>query len=304
MPNTEHTQEALKGFLDMWVTGTTAGRRAPLLHRPGEVGLPYEDVFFPSMDGVPLDGWFIPADSDRLIIHNHFLPGNRCGYPGQLPRFSGLGGFEVNFLPEYKALHDAGYNILAYDIRNFGLSGAANGDTVGIGLLEYRDVIGSVRYAKSRPDTAGMDTVLLSVCLGADSTCVAMAKHPEEFEDVKSLILLQPVSGSYIIEEFVKANDIPDGYEEFDRALFERTGFHLAEQSPLEYAKSIRVPTLVAQVHHDSMTRPEDVQSIYDAIPAEEKKLVWIEGTTQRFRGYNYFGEHPEVAIEWFDAHL
>jgi hypothetical protein len=32
-----------------------------------------------------------------------------------------LGGFEVNFLPEYKALHDAGYNILCYDIRNHGL---------------------------------------------------------------------------------------------------------------------------------------------------------------------------------------
>lgn len=51
------------------------------------------------------------------------------------------------------------------------------------------------------------------------------------------------------------------------------------------------------------MTRPEDVQSIYDAIPIEEKKLVWIEGTTRRFDGYNYFGEHPEVAIDWFNSH-
>jgi hypothetical protein len=51
------------------------------------------------------------------------------------------------------------------------------------------------------------------------------------------------------------------------------------------------------------MTRPEDVQSIYDAIPAEQKKLVWIEGTTRRFDGYNYFGEHPEVPIDWFGEH-
>jgi hypothetical protein len=129
---------------------------APVLRRPGEVGLEFEEVFFSSMDGVPLEGWFIPADSDKLVIHNHFLPGNRYGYPGHLPEFGGLGGFEVNFLPEYKALHDAGYNILCYDIRNHGLSGSGNGDTVGIGLLEYRDVIGSVRYAKSRPDTASM----------------------------------------------------------------------------------------------------------------------------------------------------
>jgi hypothetical protein len=129
-----------------------------------------------------------------------------------------------------------------------------------------------------------MTTLLLSVCLGGESTCVAMAKHPEEFEHIKSLILLQPVSASYIIEEFVKTINIPDGYAQFDKALGERTGFHLAEQSPLGYAKSIRIPTLVAQVHHDSMTRPEDVQSIYDAIPVDEKTLVWIEGMPQRFR--------------------
>jgi pimeloyl-ACP methyl ester carboxylesterase len=35
--------------------------------------------------------------------------------------------FEVNFVPDYKILHDAGYNVLAYDLRNFGHSGAANG---------------------------------------------------------------------------------------------------------------------------------------------------------------------------------
>lgn len=294
-------QQAFDGFVDMWVTGTTAGRRAPLLRDPGEVGLAFEEVSFPSTDGVELRGWFIPADSQKLIIHNHFLPGNRCGYPGHLPEFGGLGGFEVNFLPEYKALHDAGYNILCYDLSNHGESGSRA--STGIGLVEYQDVIGSVRYARSRPDTAAMETFLLSVCLGGDSTCVAMAKHPEEFEHIKSLILLQPVSADPIIENFVRDADIPDGYARFDKEVFARTGFHLGEQSPIEYAKSIRIPTLVAQVHHDTMTRPEDVQAIYDAIPATEKKLHWIEGTTRRFDGYNYFGEHPEVAIDWFDSH-
>ena len=66
----------------------------------------------------------------------------------------------------------------------------------------------------------------------------------------------------------------------------------------------MRVPTLVAQVHDDTLTYPSDVQAIYDNIAAVDKKLHWIEGTDQRFRGYNYFGEHPEVAIEWFDAFL
>jgi hypothetical protein len=85
MTDAEQGQAALDSFLDMWVTGTTAGRRAPVLRRPGEVGLEFEEVFFSSMDGVPLEGWFIPADSDKLIIRNHFLPGNRYGMPRRDP---------------------------------------------------------------------------------------------------------------------------------------------------------------------------------------------------------------------------
>jgi hypothetical protein len=52
------------------------------------------------------------------------------------------------------------------------------------------------------------------------------------------------------------------------------------------------------------MTRPQDVQDIYDAIPVAEKSLHWIEGTNRRFDGYNYFGVHPEVATAWFDKHV
>lgn len=297
-------QAAFDGFVDLWTTGLTGGRRAPVLRRPDEYGMDYEDVTFPSMDGVPLEGWLIPADSDKLVIHNHFLPGNRYGYPGHLPEFGGLGGFEVNFLPEYKALHDAGYNILAYDMRNHGLSGQGNGGTAGIGLLEYRDVIGSLRYASAREDTRTMRKALLSVCLGANSTAVAWSKHPEEFSEVGAMVMLQPVSANYIVDEFVKAMGIEDGYATFDRAVRERTGFRLAEQSPLEHVTAVDVPTLVAQVRRDSMTRPQDVQDIFDALPVEDKELFWIEDTDRRFDGYNFFGVRPDLPIDWFDTHL
>jgi hypothetical protein len=112
------------------------------------------------------------------------------------------------------------------------------------------------------------------------------------------------VSGRYIVEEFVKGIGLDDGYEKFDKAVHERTGFHLSEQSPLDHVKAVTVPTLVAQVHDDTMTRPEDVQEIYDAIPVAEKSLYWIEGTDRRFDGYNFFGVHPELPIEWFDKHI
>ncbi|WP_281638015.1 DUF1330 domain-containing protein [Flavobacterium marginilacus] len=122
--------------------------RTPILHTPDQYGMTYEDIFFPAIDGVTLEGWFIPAkNSNKLIICNHPMPANRSGYPGHLDPWKIFGGFEVNFLPEYKILHDAGYNIIAYDMRNHGRSGAGNGGIVAHGIVEYRDVIGSLRYA-------------------------------------------------------------------------------------------------------------------------------------------------------------
>ena len=122
-------------IVDALVEFFKSGLRTPVLRRPSEIGLKYDEVFFQSLDGVPLEGWFIPASSNKLIICNHFMPGNRYGYAGHLKGLEGFGGFEVNFLPYYKALHEEGYNILTYDIRNHGQSGQGTGGIVSIGLF-------------------------------------------------------------------------------------------------------------------------------------------------------------------------
>src|SRR5215213_1118016 len=133
---------------------------APILHWPDEQGLEYENVFFPSADGVPLQGWFIPNhQSNKIIIANHPRWFNRAGLPSHLEPWKSLGGaagndFEVNFVPDYKILHDAGYNVLAYDMRNHGHSSTANAGIFTVGRYESRDVIGSLHYVRNNPTTA------------------------------------------------------------------------------------------------------------------------------------------------------
>ena len=59
--------------------------RAPVMHSPAEQGLEYEDVTFAALDGVPLEGWFIPAaGSHRIIIANHPMTFSRSGIPTHL----------------------------------------------------------------------------------------------------------------------------------------------------------------------------------------------------------------------------
>ena len=294
------TQQFIDDLADLMAHST----RTPILRWPNEYGLAYEDVFFPALDGVTLEGWFIPADSDRLLICNHPMPCNRYGYPGHLEPWTGFGGFEVNFLPEYKILHDAGYNILTYDMRNHGRSGMGSGGIIGHGVLEYRDVIGSLRYAKSRVDTKDMKTALYSRCLGANSTFVAMKKHPEEFSHILAMIALQPAPPRAFVERAVERAGIKNGFDMFNKALHRRSGYRLDDFRPIENTNVVTVPTLVAQVHRDFMMPPSYVHEMYDNISAKDKKLFWIEGTDLRFQGYNYFGEHPELVVEWFDTHM
>lgn len=97
---------------------------------------------------------------------------------------------------------------------------------------------------------------------------------------------------------------IPNGTERFEQALYQRTGLHLKELWPTEFAKSVTVPTMVAQVRRDFTIRPSLIEEIYGYISATDKKLYWIEGTDQRFQGYNHFGREPQAMLDWFDGHM
>ena len=278
--------------------------RTPILRRPDEYGMEYEDVSFPASDGVNLEGWYIPAKnpSTKIVICNHFSPGNRYGYAGHIKPWKNAGGFEVNFLPKYKALHEAGYNILAYDLRNHGFSAPAQNGGYNPKLFEYKDVLGSLEYVKNRFDTNSMDIYLHSMCLGANATLVAMNKHPEAFEEIKAMMLIQPISGESLIRRLSKNMWLGEkGYKTFEQKYREIWGYRIEDSSPINDAVAVTVPTLVTQVKDDSFTFSDDVQQIFDAIPAEQKTLYWIEGTKQRFKGYTYHTEHPAQMVDWYN---
>ncbi|MEU6720455.1 hypothetical protein ABZ897_54150 [Nonomuraea sp. NPDC046802] len=285
--------------------------RSPIMHTPAEQDLDYEDVTFQAIDGVPLEGWFIPArGSDKLIIANHPMGFSRSGLPGHLEPWKSIwsssgNGIEVNLVPDYKILHDAGYHVLAYDLRNYGLSGAANGGIASSGIFESRDVLGSLRYARERRDTRRMRIGLFSRCLGCSATFHAMTRDPRAFDSVRCLVGPQPVTMEVIMARRLVMAGVPaDRIGELERRVVLRTGIPFAARQPQQWAKGVRIPTFLYQVHDDTLTHPSDVQTMFDNIPVADKKLQWIPGTNRRFDGYLEFQRRPQPMLQWFASHM
>ncbi|KAJ1956514.1 hypothetical protein EC988_001309 [Linderina pennispora] len=256
--------------------------RCPILHYPDEYELEYEDVFFPFLDGTPLEGWFLLCKSSNLLASVGAAGGN---------------DFEVNFMPDYKHLHDAGYNVLCYDLRNHGHSGAANGGITGNGYYESRDVAASIRYVRGRQDLKNMKLALFSRAIGVNSTIIAATKYPEYFTEITCMVAPQPISMGAIYKAVTKLLGMPEKRQEIDRETQLVNGFTADKMSPIPYAKAVTWPTLLLQVHDDCITDPSDVEDIFNRLGTKEKELYWIHGTTRRFDGYKYLPEHPEVLL-------
>jgi pimeloyl-ACP methyl ester carboxylesterase len=307
---TESPQEQADGALRRFADGFSWLRRAPVLHSPAEHGLDYEDVTFPARDGVPLEGWFIPAPgSGKLIIANHPMGFSRSGMPTQYEPWhadwaASGNGFEVDLVPDYKILHDAGYNVLAYDLRNHGLSSAANGGVTTHGITEWRDIAGSLAYARTRPGTGDMTIGLFSRCMGAVATFAAMTRWPAAFDGVRCLVSPQPVTPRFIVERRLAVMGLGDRLDDFNTLIRLRTSVGLEQRVPQEWAKNVRVPTFLYQVRGDILTHPSDVQAMFDNIPVAEKKLQWIEGTTARWDGYLEFQRRPQPMLDWFAQYM
>ncbi|MBY6144781.1 alpha/beta hydrolase [Mameliella alba] len=283
--------------------------RTPVHKTPADHGIAdWEDIYFPSDDGTPLEGWYVPAaggESDKLIIMNHPMPMSRSGFTGHFGEpWSQVDDIEIDFVAHIAHLVRAGYNVLAYDLRNHGNSAAANGGICGIGRYEWRDCVGAKSYVDAHPRLSKMKLGLYSQCTGGNAQYEAMSRRPDLFENVLCMLSPLVVSMTALMGSFAKLQGVGDYMEAMDFEQKKLGGFTNAEMTPHLFAADVKVPTFVVQVHDDAWTTPEDGETTFDLLGSAEKEFFWIEGTTRRFDGYNYFGQHPDRMLAWFDRYM
>lgn len=274
--------------------------RNPVLRTPKELGLEFEDVSFKSLDNLNLTGWYIPSkNSNKIIIVNQFMMGNVAGGIAH----KDWGNIQVDMIPIYKHLVDAGYNVFTYDYRNHGESDLDQGGKLGLTHTEYKDSVASVRYTKERfPE---MDYYLYSQCYGVVSTMRAMEKHPEDFKDIKAFINLQPLSADAFVTGVTRKFNLAheNNIQKFSDRLKKKTGYTVDECKAPDLAGSVKIPTLITQVRKDFRTTNEDIEKVYENLGISDKKLFWIDDVEERLEGYKYFARKPEEMIDWLDKH-
>jgi uncharacterized protein len=146
---------------------------------------------------------------------------------------------------------------------------------------------------------------LFSRCLGCSSTFRAMTDDRTAFTGVSCLVGPQPVTMKIFVERRLALMGVPASrIADVEQRLILGTSIGFARRAPQEWAKNVCVPTFLYQVHDDVLTDPSDVQTMFDNIPVEDKKLHWISGTTARWDGYLEFQRRPRPMLDWFAKHM
>lgn len=124
----------LATLLALWLMASFAGAyrslhppRRPLDVTPAQRGMPYRDVSFQTADGLTLRGWWIPGRKHASVVMIH-----------------GYGNNREEPLSRAGYLHDAGYNLLLFDLRGHGQS---QGDGTTVGYREPLDAHAAVAFA-------------------------------------------------------------------------------------------------------------------------------------------------------------
>ncbi len=292
-------------FICYFIAGTIIHlNRQPVPKNPGDYSLDFEHVEFKTFDGVNIKGWLIPGSEKKLVIMTHVGGLTKYGSTVQYKNPTKLYNKEIEFVKTAEHLHEAGYWVLMFDFRNHGESGPdPNNGIAGVGLEEYKDVVAAMDYIQTRAELKDMAVGLVSFCMGANSTIIAMSKRPDAFKNVKCLFAMQPISMEVFIHTYAKkllspaiAKIVLPMVKKF---VVWRGAHPLEKMSPKEYVTDIKVPTLYVQARNDPWTELSDIEDFYRDTPDNPKEFFWIEDTTHRFESYSYFQDRPEKMLEW-----
>lgn len=165
-----------------------------------------EEVRFTAMDGLSVSAWYLPpTDAERsVVVLAH-----------------GLGSNKGNQLVLTRRLREAGWGVLAIDLRAHGMSG---GQLTTFGVTERYDVLGAVRWLRSGRGVE-KPVVVVGVSQGGAAALLAAATDSPEGRSIGAVAVVSSFGDLGAVMEQVSREQFPGplGY------LVRTAGFPLAE---------------------------------------------------------------------------
>lgn len=168
------------------LTAATHPRSATAADDPAMQGLYYDPVAFLSTDGVRLDAWLIPElDASRVLRDKD--QALRDKQPAVV-LVHDYGRSREQMLPLIRPLHEAGFVVLALNLRGCGSSASS---PQLFGLREWMDVKAAVEMLQRRPFVD--DTRISAVGIGSGANAVLLAAA--EGTQIHAMVLQNPIGG-------------------------------------------------------------------------------------------------------------
>lgn len=234
-------------------------KRAP--NPIADLGLPYEDVEFPTTDGLTLRGWFIAADrADAPAIV--YAPATRHD------QRSG-----VSLAP---AFHRAGYHVLLFSYRGHALSEGKRGYFT-YGDAESKDVDSAVKFLH---DVKGILRIgVIGHSAGAVSSIISAARNPL----VGAVVAVAPFNSVDEVWHTSRPRFVPAFVLDWTLWVAEKArGFRSENVRPEAVVDRIAPrPLLVIHGTDDKRITESQVRRLFAT--AEEPKTLWlVEGATHK----------------------
>ena len=279
--------------------------RQPIFELPSDYGMDYEDISFKTSDGLNIAGWYIKGSSDSLLIFTHPFSFNCAGLLATAQGLIWMTKKDIHFLKTAKTLNDEGYSIIMFDFRNHGKSDRSPKGTITLGLTEYKDIEGAVNYIKSQESLRSKKLGIVSHCMGADTAIIASTLAKDALKDLKCIVAVQPISMRVFLTCYLHSS-----YTQLSLILMPllnifiklRGGYYIDDMSPKAYITEIAVPTMYVQSIDDPWTNLKEIEKFN--VHTNKSEMFMIDGLSERYDTYNYFGDHKEKLVEFLNRYM
>lgn len=266
--------------------------RYPIENLPSHYGLRFEDVTFPSLDGVQLKGWFLQAGTGQR--------GEQLRRPA-IVICHGLGASKADFTELAADPVRAGFHVLLFDFRAHGES---KGFRTSFGYLEQRDLEGALRFLKARPEVDPERIGAYGFSMGGAVVILTAAKD----KAIKAVVSDSAFTSledqiDRVVTSFYHLPRIP--FYSLAHWIYDLYfGGCLEKVSPVSIiAKLSPRPILLIAGQSDDRMTAMDAQRLFEA--ASQPKELWVvpgagHGATLAMAGQTY----PERVVDFFKRAL